>query len=170
MRAQDESVRLSVSGERRRREIGAMLAGREGDRRRGWRVLSGGGAVVVIAMIGVMAWPSRPERLGTSPEIARVLPRETGPEPVVVVTPSGAPPVVRRVAAMPVVRTVVNEPLPETSCDAAPAPTARPVVSVCILSDAQLLATLAASGRNCGLVRIGGTVRVVENGGSNVGE
>ena len=147
---------LSRSGVQRRAEIERELVAAVRNRRTGRAVLAGTGCVVLIACaaFAIRGFTSTPVRTGPiahhepNPPNARPTngPVETDPLPPIHIT------------------IVTNTPIPSTPCPE-PGSTSPNGLSVCLLSDAQLLSTLSqtAGGASYGIVRVGGTIRVVPN-------
>lgn len=149
---------LSTVGERRKAEIGAMLAARVRQRRVGRRVLAGAGCVLLIA--GVVFVSLRGGTPVTLPREQAVEQPNSGdklPQTKVELAVQEKPALIQ-------VRIVTNDPLPTTKCDGAGTGSAK-AVSVCLLDDAQLLAALTQTGQSYGLVKMGGKTRVVVNSG-----
>lgn len=150
---------LSRTGERRKAEIGAMLAARARQRRVGRRVLGGAGCALLL-LAGVI-FVSRHGQTRETPARELIVERSNNggelPRPSVEIAVQEKPSLAR-------VRIVTNDPLPTTKCDGV-GPTSSRAVSVCLLDDSQLLAALTQTGQSYGLVKMGGKTRVVVNSG-----
>jgi hypothetical protein len=147
-------IRLSETGEQRRRRIGQDLIRRARARRSGRAVLAGAACLTLLAGAAVLAraltspTPEQPRRLA-----------HHDPRPAHPPAPPDRPSI--REARITI---FTNEPIASTPCGALASDTAPATqVPVCILNDDQLISALSTTGESYGIVRIGGKTMVVSN-------
>lgn len=147
-----DTIELSTAGAQRRAAIRDTLVGRARARRSGRRMLA------AIASLGLLAGGAFLAMSIMTPLPTRPIELADDTSTVPALGPAFAEPV----APAKRITVVANEPITDRPCGASDR-AGSTGVSICILSDAELLSALSTTGESYGLVRIGGRARVVSN-------